>query len=87
MAQHAQREREKNEKSYFQCSQREQEGSEECIQPIHPSLAPNRRNRASQEWETITEDSHSAQKRTMVAHHSICSFSMPSTSLPPQRNR
>ena len=52
----------KNEKSYFQCLQREQEGLEECIQPIQHSLTPIRRNHAYLEWKTITEDSHSPQK-------------------------
>ena len=89
MAQRARREREKIEKSYFefQCLQREQEGLEECVQLRQHSLTPIRRDRTHLEWETITEDSQSAQKRTMVTHHSTCSFSMPSTSSNSQRNR
>ena len=84
MAQRARREREKIK---FQCLQREQEGLDECVQLRQHSLTPIRRDRTHLEWETITEDSQSAQKRTMVTHHSTCSFSMPSTSLAPPRNR
>jgi len=78
LAQRARRDREKN-----QCLQREQEGLEECVQLRQSSLTPIRRDRTGLEWETITEDSNSAQKRTMVTHHSTCSFSMPNTSLAP----
>ena len=84
MAQRARREREKIE---FQCLQREQEGLEECVQLRQHSLTPIRRDRTHLEWETITEDSQSAQKRTMVTYHQTCSFSMPSTSSNSQRNR
>ena len=72
MAQRARQECDKIEKSYFefQCLQREQEGLEECVQLSQRSLTPIRRDRTLLEWETITEASQSAQKRTTDTHHS-----------------
>ncbi|XP_052200459.1 uncharacterized protein LOC127806909 isoform X3 [Diospyros lotus] len=92
LAQRARREREKIQKSCsaYQLGQRlrrEREKSNECINPRQSSLTPIRRDRTRLEWETITEDSYSAEKRIMVTHHSTHSFSIPITSLAPQRNR